>query len=439
MNEQFSCSICDDGTKLQATDTPCSGCGREPLREESLFEAGEASIAASMDEAFEGIVLESTKKGPANQKDIWWYVSNGRRIGPVSREELIIAVAESSEPMNVLIWNEGFSNWRRFGEVTEFQSTTDSEEPTNAETVVETELSGNTNEEQHDTQLDSAADVLSDLPEIGEEALEPEGQPLSDWSPSAAHTLRGLATSEQSVIEPDTWDEDGDDIGLPPSVDTAEFKRDEVFARTTQKSGPSAAMVAGTAFLLALGAYVVGLQFWSSQPQSIEQTEPKVSSVGGTEAAVSKPTEVQDPAPLPPTSIQATSPANSEGVEKKPKPSKPVKKKKRRPKKAVKLPSTVTDGQLESRLKTNSTSLAPCIEGAVSAKELPAGRHVMTLAYDILPSGRVSGASLVGPNYLLGGALSRCVESTISGWRFPKTAKGREVRGQELAFRARAP
>ena len=134
-----------------------------------------------------------------------------------------------------------------------------------------------------------------------------------------------------------------------------------------------------------------------------------------------------------------TSPANSEGVEKKPKPSKPVKKKKRRPKKAVKLPSTVTDGQLESRLKTNSTSLAPCIEGAVSAKELPAGRHVMTLAYDILPSGRVSGASLVGPNYLLGGALSRCVESTISGWRFPKTAKGREVRGQELAFRARAP
>ena len=87
----------------------------------------------------------------------------------------------------------------------------------------------------------------------------------------------------------------------------------------------------------------------------------------------------------------------------------------------------------------NSVSLAPCIEGAVAAKELPAGRHVITLAYDILPNGRVGSASLVGPAYLQGGALSRCVESTLASWRYPKTAKGREVRGQELAFRARAP
>ena len=114
-------------------------------------------------------------------------------------------------------------------------------------------------------------------------------------------------------------------------------------------------------------------------------------------------------------------------------------KKQRKAKKAPKLKATLTDQELEAGLKRNSASLAPCIEGAVNSKEIPSGRHVMKLAYDILPSGRVSSASLVGPKYLVGGALSRCVESTISGWRFSKTAKGREVRGQDLAFRARSP
>ena len=80
----------------------------------------------------------------------------------------------------------------------------------------------------------------------------------------------------------------------------------------------------------------------------------------------------------------------------------------------------MTDDVLASQLKKNSVSLAPCIEGAVAAKELPAGRHVITLAYDILPNGRVGSASLVGPAYLQGGALSRCVESTLASWRYPK-------------------
>ena len=108
MNEQFSCSICEDGVKLEAGQNTCSACGRQRSAQESFFEGGEDSLAASMDQAFDGIVLEPAKKDSVKSQSVWWYVNNGRRIGPVSREELEVAVRESPEPINVLIWNEGF-------------------------------------------------------------------------------------------------------------------------------------------------------------------------------------------------------------------------------------------------------------------------------------------------------------------------------------------
>ena len=62
--------------------------------------------------------------------------------------------------------------------------------------------------------LDSAGSNI-ELPEIGEEVLSPEGEPIEDWKPQAASSLRDLTSLEPAPIEVDTWDDDGDDVGLP--------------------------------------------------------------------------------------------------------------------------------------------------------------------------------------------------------------------------------
>ena len=435
-SNSVKCLDCNDGLKLTAENPTCHACGRIWSAEGSLFETSAEALSASMDEAFEGIVREPTKTSDQATSLAWWYVENGRRVGPVSIEVLQDAVQAMPEPHNVLIWNEGFTTWRRFGEVDELQ--TGKEEPSVA-------LSPDVEHEPtvvaDEVEAAGSAEGISELPEIGEEVLSPEGEPIEDWKPQAASSLRDITPLEPSPIEEDTWDDDGDDVGLPPSVDTAEFKREELFAHADRSSSTSPMTMIGVVAALVLGAFVVGQQFWELSGSASTPPGPVITS-GDKESTVSDSTtepesgEALDVATaLPPTSIQATAPVDER---KDAKPKTPAKKK-RRLKKAKKLPNTVTDDVLARQLKKNSVSLAPCIEGAVAAKELPAGRHVITLAYDILPNGRVGSASLVGPAYLQGGALSRCVESTLASWRYPKTAKGREVRGQELAFRARAP
>ena len=431
-SNSVQCLACNDGLKLTAENPTCHSCGRIWSADDSLFETSAEALSASMDEAFEGIVREPTKASAQTNSLAWWSVENGRRVGPVSLEALQTAVQGMPEPHNVLIWNEGFTTWRRFGEVDGLQA---------AEEESSVALASDVADEPKAVADDVAAvdPVYSDieLPEIVEEVLSPEGEPIEDWKPQAASSLRDLTPLESTTIEPDSWDDDGDDVGLPPSVDTAEFKREELFAHAERSSNTSPMTVIGVIAALVLGAFVVGQQFWefsdsAPTPPVREMTSSKkASSVTAPDSGEA----LEIATTLPPTSIQATAPA---GDRKDVKP-KTSPKKKRRPKRAKKLPNTVSDDVLARQLKKNSTSLAPCIEGAVAAKELPAGRHVITLAYDILPNGRVGSASLVGPAYLQGGALSRCVESTLSGWRYPKTAKGREVRGQELAFRARAP
>ena len=109
--------------------------------------------------------------------------------------------------------------------------------------------------------LDSAGSNI-ELPEIGEEVLSPEGEPIEDWKPQAASSLRDLTSLEPAPIEVDTWDDDGDDVGLPPSVDTAEFKREELFAHAERSSSTSPMTMIGVVAALVLGAFVVGQQFW---------------------------------------------------------------------------------------------------------------------------------------------------------------------------------
>ena len=427
------CLDCNDGLKLTADNPTCPACGRIWSAEDSLFETSAEALSASMDEAFEGIVRESANASTQTAPLAWWYVENGRRVGPVSLEELQATVQGMPEPHNVLIWNEGFTTWRRFGEVDELQTGDADASVAPAPNVVEEPTAA---PDQREVVASEGSDI--ELPEIGEEVLSPEGEPIEDWKPQAASSLRDLTSLEPAPIEADRWDDDGDDVGLPPSVDTAEFKREELFAHAEKSSNTSAATIIGVVAALGLGALIVGQQFWGLSGPAQTPTGPETNLNNNVptvpkQAATGEALDIATA--LPPTSIQASAPVDDR---KNAKPKTPPKKK-RRVKKAKKLPNTVTDEVLARQLKKNSVSLAPCIEGAVAAKELPAGRHVITLAYDILPNGRVGSASMVGPAYLQGGALSRCVESTLSGWRYPKTAKGREVRGQELAFRARAP
>ena len=118
------CLDCNDGLKLTAENPTCAACGRIWSAEDSLFETSAEALSASMDEAFEGIVREPTKASTQAASLAWWYVENGRRVGPVSLEELQATVEGMPEPHNVLIWNEGFTTWRRFGEVDGFRLAT---------------------------------------------------------------------------------------------------------------------------------------------------------------------------------------------------------------------------------------------------------------------------------------------------------------------------
>ena len=229
------CLDCNDGLKLTAENPTCAACGRIWSAEDSLFETSAEALSASMDEAFEGIVREPTKASTQAPSLAWWYVENGRRVGPVSLEELQATVEGMPEPHNVLIWNEGFTTWRRFGEVDGLQTG-----EADASVALATDV-----EQEPTVVVDGEGGCRFsrgniELPEIGEEVLSPEGEPIEDWKPQAASSLRDLTSLEPAPIEVDTWDDDGDDVGLPPSVDTAEFKREELFAHAERSSSTSA-------------------------------------------------------------------------------------------------------------------------------------------------------------------------------------------------------
>ena len=418
---------------------------------DSLFTTSDDAIVASMDDAFDDIVREPAPNPSELVKPSWWYVENGRRIGPVRQEELVAAVHAQADPRNVLIWNEGFPTWKRFGDslLSEEQPTLAapelaSDEPRDGQTDPFASQHGNPAEDEMSVQADSSeSNILSDGPDILEDVLEPEGDPINDWVPHAAAALREIDTAEAPTSNTDVvnWEDDEEDYGLPPTLSTAEFQRVDVSSQDTKQGRATWFKLSLLSIMLFAGAAVVtyellGPSLFEVQTLENEPIAPK------NETPTPIPTEgvdkPDDEIRLE-TSIQASQPPTSDVQRTKtPEPAKKNKAKRSR-RKVKKLPQTINDALLASALKKKSSTLAPCIEGAVKAGELPAGRHVMVLAYDILPNGRVSGASLVGPAYLLGASLSRCVESTMSGWRYQKTAKGRIVRDQELAFRARAP
>ena len=89
-------------------------------------------------------------------------------------------------------------------------------------------------------------------------------------------------------------------------------------------------------------------------------------------------------------------------------------------KKAKKLPNTVTDDVLASQLKKTASHWHLASRAQSPPKSCRPGRHVITLAYDICPMDALEAHPWLVPAYLQGGALSRCVESTLASWRYPK-------------------
>src|ERR1043166_7943838 len=50
---------------------------------------------------------------------IWYYADGGTQKGPCSLEELIEALSKTSDPVNVLVWRNGFDEWRAVDQVRE--------------------------------------------------------------------------------------------------------------------------------------------------------------------------------------------------------------------------------------------------------------------------------------------------------------------------------
>jgi hypothetical protein len=56
--------------------------------------------------------------------EAWYYADYKGQIGPITLEQMKTALARLSEPENVLVWREGFTDWVRAGDVPEFRSQT---------------------------------------------------------------------------------------------------------------------------------------------------------------------------------------------------------------------------------------------------------------------------------------------------------------------------
>ena len=51
--------------------------------------------------------------------DVWYYARGRERVGPVDAQTLKAALAQSPDAGNVLVWQPGFADWKRAGEVAE--------------------------------------------------------------------------------------------------------------------------------------------------------------------------------------------------------------------------------------------------------------------------------------------------------------------------------
>jgi hypothetical protein len=56
--------------------------------------------------------------------DTWYYADYKGQIGPVTLQQLKETLPHLSEPENVLVWRDGFTDWARAGDVAEFRAQT---------------------------------------------------------------------------------------------------------------------------------------------------------------------------------------------------------------------------------------------------------------------------------------------------------------------------
>jgi hypothetical protein len=56
--------------------------------------------------------------------DIWYYADQSGHIGPLTMLELKGALATVANAKDVLVWHEGFSDWKKAGEIPELRDIT---------------------------------------------------------------------------------------------------------------------------------------------------------------------------------------------------------------------------------------------------------------------------------------------------------------------------
>jgi hypothetical protein len=61
--------------------------------------------------------------------NVWYYADYKGQIGPVKLQQLKDALARVSEPANVLVWRDGFTEWKPASDVPEFRAQTLSPPP----------------------------------------------------------------------------------------------------------------------------------------------------------------------------------------------------------------------------------------------------------------------------------------------------------------------
>ena len=45
--------------------------------------------------------------------DVWYYADQSRRVGPLSRQEMKNVLGALPSPMDVMVWRDGYSDWRK--------------------------------------------------------------------------------------------------------------------------------------------------------------------------------------------------------------------------------------------------------------------------------------------------------------------------------------
>jgi hypothetical protein len=57
-------------------------------------------------------------------EEAWYYVASGLRIGPISLQSLKETLVTLPDAENVLVWREGFPDWKIVGDVKELRAMT---------------------------------------------------------------------------------------------------------------------------------------------------------------------------------------------------------------------------------------------------------------------------------------------------------------------------